>query len=122
MNRMARGTWCVVRGTLLTLAAVTATAPRRLSAQSEATVNRLAPILAAEDARNYEEALLGGALLDPDTLIRRTAIRALGRIGDPRAVALLLPVLQQPDIADLHAEAAFALGLLRDSAAVPGLI
>lgn len=118
---MVRGAWYLVLGGLLG-AVVTAAAPQRLSAQTEATVNRLAPILAAEDARDYREGLLGGALLEPDTLVRRTAIRALGRIGDPRAVALLLPVLDQPDVADLHAEAAFALGLLRDSSAVPGLI
>ncbi len=99
-----------------------AAAPRRLSAQAEAIVNRLAPILAAEDARDFQAGLLGGALVDPDTLVRRTAIRALGRIGDGRAVPLLLPVLSQPDGADLHAETAFALGLLRDSSAVGGLI
>jgi cyclophilin family peptidyl-prolyl cis-trans isomerase/HEAT repeat protein len=96
--------------------------PCRLAAQTEAIVNRLAPILAAEDARDFQEGLLGDALVDPDTLVRRTAIRALGRIGDVRAVALLLPVLSQPDIADLHAETAFALGILRDSSAVGGLI
>ena len=99
-----------------------AAAPQRLSAQAEAIVNRLAPILAAEDARDFQQGLLGGALIDPDTLVRRTAIRALGRIGDGRAVPLLLPVLTQPDVADLHAETAFALGLLRDSTAVGGLI
>lgn len=99
-----------------------AAAPQRLSAQAEAIVNRLAPILAAEDARDFQDGLLGGALVDPDTLVRRTAIRALGRIGDGRAAPLLLPVLSQPDIADLHAETAFALGLLRDSTAVGGLI
>ena len=104
------------------MALLCASATVRLCAQTEATVNRLAPILAAEDARDFQEGLLGDALLDPDTLVRRTAIRALGRIGDPRAVPLLLPVLAQPDVADLHAEAAFALGLLRDSSAVPGLI
>ena len=121
MNSKVRGTWYVVRGGLLTTI-LCAAAPLRLCAQTEATVNRLAPILAAEDARDYQEGLLTGALLEPDTLVRRTAIRALGRIGDPRAVPFLLGVLEQPDAADLHAEAAFALGLLRDSTAVPGLI
>src|SRR5690349_24369020 len=118
MRSRVRGAWYVVRG--LTVITLCVSATVRLCAQAEATVNRLAPILAAEDARDYQEGLLGGALLDPDTLVRRTAIRALGRIGDPRAVPLLLPVLQQPDVADLHAEAAFALGLLKDSSAVPG--
>ena len=120
MPSMVRGAWYVVRGGVIALACVSASV--RLCAQTEATVNRLAPILAAEDARDYQEGLLGGALLEPDTLVRRTAIRALGRIGDPRAVPLLLQVLDQPDAFDLHAEAAFALGLLKDSSAVPGLI
>ena len=120
MPSMVRGAWYLVRGGVIALACVSASV--RLCAQTEATVNRLAPILAAEDARDYQEGLLGGALLEPDTLVRRTAIRALGRIGDPRAVPLLLRVLDQPDAFDLHAEAAFALGLLRDSSAVPGLI
>src|SRR5262245_25477853 len=113
MNRKARSTWCVVRGPLLAL--VCATAPLRLSAQSEATVNRLAPILALEDARDFQPGPLGAALIDPEPLVRQTGIRALGRIGDPGAIPLLLQVLDQPDTADLHAEAAFALGLLRDS-------
>lgn len=120
MPAMVRGAWYLVRGLAVVVAC--AGAPVRLGAQTEAVVNRLAPILAAEDARDFQEGLLGGALVDPDTLVRRTAIRALGRIGDGRAVPLLLPVLAQPDIADLHAEAAFALGLLRDSSAVGGLI
>ncbi|MEP6745895.1 MAG: peptidylprolyl isomerase [Gemmatimonadota bacterium] len=114
MNRV--GCWALALGMF------SATAPQRLSAQTEATVSRLAPILAAEDARDFQEGLFGGALIDPDTLVRRTAIRALGRIGDPRAIPLLIPVLTQPDVADIRAEAAFALGLLRDSTAVPALI
>ncbi|MBW8773152.1 MAG: HEAT repeat domain-containing protein, partial [Gemmatimonadetes bacterium] len=122
MNRVvSRGSWVLRVGALLALF-LTAGLPDRLTAQTEAIVNRLAPILAAEDARDFQAGLLGGALADPDTLVRRTAIRALGRIGDPRAIPLLLPVLAQPDVADLHAEAAFALGLLRDSSAVGGLV
>jgi cyclophilin family peptidyl-prolyl cis-trans isomerase/HEAT repeat protein len=103
---------------LLALAAL----PGRVVAQAEATVNRLAPILAAEDARNFDEALLRAGSEDPDTLVRRTAIRALGHIGDPGGAPLLFAVLQAPDVADLHAEAAFALGLMRDTSLVPGLI
>ena len=117
-----RGSWVVGRRLVAAATLLAVLPPCRLVAQTEATVNRLATILAAEDARDFQYALLGGATLDPDTLVRRTAIRALGRIGDPRAVPLLVSVLTQPDAADLHAEAAFALGILRDSTAVPALI
>src|SRR6478736_5856181 len=78
-NVVSRVSWTAA----LAIVALTGQAPTRLSAQAEATVNRLAPILAAEDARNYDEALFVGATEDPDTLVRRTAIRALGHIGDP---------------------------------------
>lgn len=96
--------------------------PVHLAAQTEAAVNRLAPILAAEDARDFNEGLLAGALADPDSIVARTAIRAIGRIGDPSGIPLLLGVFDRPPVADLQAEAAFGLGLIRDSAAVPGLI
>lgn len=118
---LVHGAWCVVRGMTLGVLVLPAALPARLTAQAEATINRLAPILAAEDARDFQAQLLAGALFDADTLVRRTAIRALGRIGDPRAIPLLAQVLAQPDIADLHAETAFALGLLKDTSAVPVL-
>lgn len=123
MNPSGRSTWCVVRRALLAvLVSGAVVPPSRLAAQSEATVDRLAPLLAAEDARDFKETLFAGALLDPDTLVARTAIRALGRIGDPRGEPLLFGVFSRPDVAGLQAEAAFALGLIRDTAAVPGLV
>jgi len=93
-----------------------------LAAQAEATVNQLAPILAAEDARNFDEALLRRGVEDADTLVQRTAIRAIGHIGDVRGASILFEFLARPDVADLHAEAAFALGLMRDSTLVPELV
>jgi cyclophilin family peptidyl-prolyl cis-trans isomerase/HEAT repeat protein len=115
-NVVSRGSWVLL--VLLT----TAAAPLRLSAQSEGSVDRIAPILAAEDARDFRAPLFAAALLDPDTLVRRTAIRAIGRIGDPEGIPLLVELLGRPDTAGTHAEVAFALGLLRDSSAVAPLI
>jgi cyclophilin family peptidyl-prolyl cis-trans isomerase/HEAT repeat protein len=115
-NVVSRGSWAA----LLFLPLVAA--PQRLSAQAEASVDRIAPILAAEDARDFRGPLFASALLDPDTLVRRTAIRAIGRIGDAEGIPLLAELLQRPDTASAHAEAAFALGLLRDTSAVPILI
>jgi cyclophilin family peptidyl-prolyl cis-trans isomerase/HEAT repeat protein len=90
-------------------------------AQEEAVVEQLAPVLAAEDARQWEQELFQRALLAPDSLVRRTAAFAAGRIGDLRATPLLLQVLDQPD-STVRVVSAFALGLLRDSAALEPLI
>jgi cyclophilin family peptidyl-prolyl cis-trans isomerase/HEAT repeat protein len=95
--------------------------PNILRAQQEAVVEQLAPILAAEDAREWQPDLFQRALLAPDSVVRRTAALAAGRIGDLRATPYLLQVLDQPD-STVRVAAAFALGLLRDSAAVEPLI
>src|SRR6478609_10604763 len=111
-----------VRGALLAVALLAVLPSCRLAAQSEATVNGIAPILAAEDARNFDGQLFSAAVAGGDSLVRRTAIRALGHLRDPRGLDLLFQVLQDPDIADHHAEAAFAIGLIRDSGSGDGVI
>ena len=95
--------------------------PPNAAAQEEAVVEQLAPVLAAEDARDWQPELFQRALLAPDSLVRRAAALAAGRIGDLRATPLLLRVLDQPD-STVRVSAAFALGLLRDSTAVEPLI
>ena len=90
-------------------------------AQEEAIVEQLAPVLAAEDARQWPPELFQRALFAPDSLVRRAAALASGRIGDFRATPLLLQLLDQPD-STVRVAAAFALGLLRDSAAIEPLI
>jgi cyclophilin family peptidyl-prolyl cis-trans isomerase/HEAT repeat protein len=95
--------------------------PSAVPAQEAAIVEQLAPILAAEDARQWQPELFQRALLAPDSVVRRTAALAAGRIGDLRATPYLLQVLDQPD-STVRVVAAFALGLLRDSAAVEPLI
>ncbi|HEX5387650.1 MAG TPA: peptidylprolyl isomerase [Gemmatimonadales bacterium] len=83
-------------------------------------VGQLAALLAAEDARAYDAALLSRGVQSPAPLVRRHAALAIGRIGDRRGTHLLVPLLTDPDTA-VGADAAFALGLLRDTAAVPAL-
>ncbi len=95
--------------------------PARLSAQEQATVEQLAPVLAAEDAREWQQDLFERSLLAPDSVVQRVAALAAGRIGDLRATPLLLRTLDQPDTT-VRVAAAFALGLLRDSAAAEPLI
>jgi cyclophilin family peptidyl-prolyl cis-trans isomerase/HEAT repeat protein len=95
--------------------------PARMAAQQEAVVEQLAPLLAAEDARDFQPDLYRRALVSPDSLVRRVAAVGAGRIGDLRATALLVPLLADPD-STVRVAAAFGLGLLRDTAAVQPLI
>jgi cyclophilin family peptidyl-prolyl cis-trans isomerase/HEAT repeat protein len=89
--------------------------------QEEAVVEQLAPVLAAEDARQWQPELFQRALVAPDSVVRRVAASAAGRIGELPATPLLLRLLEQSDTT-VRVAAAFALGLLRDSAAVQPLI
>jgi cyclophilin family peptidyl-prolyl cis-trans isomerase/HEAT repeat protein len=95
--------------------------PAVAGAQVEAVVEQLAPVLAAEDARDWQPGLFQRSLLAPDSVVRRVSALAAGRIGDFRATPQLLRLLQEPD-STVRVAAAFALGLLRDSAAVQPLI
>ncbi|TFG52043.1 MAG: hypothetical protein E4H38_00105 [Gemmatimonadales bacterium] len=112
-----------MKRTLLVIAALLAAAGavRPLWAQGGAEVEVMANVLAAEDARRFDEALLRRAVADPDSTVRRFAAMAAGRIGDPAAVPLLTPLLTDTDTA-VQVTAIFALGLLRDSTALPALI
>jgi cyclophilin family peptidyl-prolyl cis-trans isomerase/HEAT repeat protein len=110
------------RAVLALAAAVLGAAPvARAAAQEQSPVEQLAPVLAAEDARDFRPDLFRAALLAPDSLVRRIGALAAGRIGDHRATPLLTPLLVDPDTT-VRVAAAFALGLLRDTAAVPLLI
>src|SRR5918992_4862290 len=95
--------------------------PTFARAQEEAVVEQLAPVLAAEDARRWEPELFQRALFAPDSMVRRTAALAAGRIGDFGATPQLLQLLDQPD-STVRVVTAFALGLLGDSAAIEPLI
>ena len=77
----------------------------------------LAPVLAAEDARAWRPEILRAALVYPDSLVRRTAAIAIGRIGDARGIELLVPLLADPDTT-VRVSAVFALGLMGDTAGV----
>jgi len=94
--------------------------PSPVSAQEAAVIEILAPVLAAEDARAWRPADLRKALVYPDSFVRQTAARSVGRIGDPRGVPLLVPLLVDPDTT-VRVAAVFALGILRDTAAIAPL-
>jgi cyclophilin family peptidyl-prolyl cis-trans isomerase/HEAT repeat protein len=95
--------------------------PGGAEAQEQAVVEQLAPVLAAEDARDWRQDLFQRSLLASDSVVQRVAAMAAGRIGDFRATPLLLRTIEQPD-STVRVAAAFALGLLRDTAAVQPLI
>jgi HEAT repeat protein len=94
---------------------------QRPTLADEALVTRLAGLLAAADARRLDPALFRDALANPNPAVRRQAALAAGRIGDPAAVDLLVPVLSDT-IPAVQAAAAFALGLLKDARALPALM
>lgn len=108
-------------GILLSLLSLLVAATTPLRAQDAAIVEAIAPLLQAEDARQWAQSTLEAATLSPEPIVRRTAAISIGRIGDLRGTALLLPMLQDRD-STIHATVAFALGLLRDTAAVAPLI
>ncbi len=95
--------------------------PTTAAAQEEAVVEQLAPLIAAEDAREFRPNLFSRGLVAPDSLVRRIAAVGAGRIGDFRATPLLVPLLSDPD-STVRVSAAFALGLLGDTAAVGALV
>ena len=95
--------------------------PTMAAAQYEANIETLAAVMAADDARRFDEALFRRALADPDSSVRRRAALGLGRLRDPAGLPLLKPLLLDPDSL-VEATTIFAMGLLGDPAAVPLLI
>ncbi len=102
--------------TMLLLAGTTS-----LAAQDPALVEAIAPILQAEDRRVLEVATFAQALEHPDLTVRRTAVVALGRIGDPDGLTLLAPRLLDRE-REVVADVFFAMGLIDDERAVPMIV
>jgi len=84
---------------------------------STADMDPLAEMLRLEDRREYAPALLEQWASSQSEVQRVYAARAAGRIGERRASALLLGMLNDSS-ARVRAEAAFALGELADSSIV----
>ncbi len=93
----------------------------RARAQDNASVEALAPVLAAEDARQWNDAVLRRGVTFADTVVRSRSALAIGRIGDSQGLPLLLALLDDPED-NVRPSAAFAMGLLRDTNAVAPLI
>lgn len=80
----------------------------------------LARILAMADARRLDTALVDSVFAGGGPHLRAATARAVGQVGGAARAPALRTLLADPDTA-VGAEAAFALGLMRDSAAVPAL-
>jgi HEAT repeat protein len=111
---------CLLRGLVLA-AAATGLGAMPARAQNETLIEVLAPILEATDARRWDETVLRRGLAFPDSTVREQAALAAGRLGDPGAVPLLVPTLDDT-VAIVRAAGAFALGLVGDTAAVAPII
>src|SRR6266566_3553345 len=72
-------------------------------------------------AVEFDGPLFREALAYPEAVVRRQGALALGRIGDPAAVDLLVAALSDSEAA-VRAAAAFALGLVKDARAVEPLL
>ncbi|MEP7326946.1 MAG: peptidylprolyl isomerase [Gemmatimonadota bacterium] len=90
-------------------------------AQDQATIEALAPILMAEDARQWSSDVFRRGLENPEPLVRRTAAMAIGRLRDTQGTALLLQHQADPD-SSVQTSIMFALGLIGDSAATGSII
>ena len=84
-------------------------------------IERLARILALEDARSAGAGELERLLRDRDRGVRRRAALAAGRVADPTLVPALVDLLNDQEV-EVRRVAAFALGLAGDRAAADRLL
>lgn len=105
------------------LALLVAAGPPAARAQQpdEALVGQLARLLAASDTRVFDLAVLRDGVTATNPDVRRQAALAVGRIGDPQGVDLLVPLLGDT-VEAVRGAAAFALGLLKDPRATDPLL
>lgn len=97
-----------------------ATAPPPELPLTAAEVETVAGLLQIEDERRFAESLLRDAAASPSPRVRRHAALALARLRRPEGASLLAALLQDPD-SSVAATAAFGLGQIGDTAAVPAL-
>lgn len=88
---------------------------------TDAEVSAFATLLRLEDTRDFELGQLSGLSTSPSVPVRQRAALVLGRIGEAEGIPLLIQLLQDQDTA-VAATAAFGLGLMGDSTAVPALL
>ncbi len=98
-------------------------AQSRLRAPSENEVRLYARLLAMTDTRSHDAPLLDSALAASWAPLRAAGTLAIGQVGAPRGMtgaSRLRELLKEGDLT-VASNAAYALGLLVDSASVPAL-
>src|SRR5262245_53512161 len=91
-----------------------------VGASAQLPVNIPVQILKSEDARRYDN-VLKKFLTSPDAQVRAKAALAAGRIGDEKAVADLIPLLDD-DSVDVATMAAFGLGEIESAKASEAIL
>ena len=111
------------KGAANTSAQKTSTAPSQQTRadNSSAAALLLLRILRAEDERRWDTEL-ATLLADKSALVRRRAALAAGRIGDERAITLLVTMLRTDEDMKARAMAAFALGETESAKGAEGLM
>lgn len=105
------------------LAAGCATIPGRQSVLSDENVREYAALLRMADSRKLDTVLVDRALASSLPAVRVQAARAIGQVGRAQAaprIAMLRSLLRGTD-GGVAAQAAYSLGLLRDTASVTDL-
>lgn len=87
---------------------------------SESDIHLVSTLIAISDRRLYDSATMSAAAVSPEARIRRQVALAAARIGGSEARALARHLLLDADSA-VAAAAAFAIGELADTSAVPVL-
>ena len=77
--------------------------------QAQVPTNTAIQILKAEDARRYDR-VLADLMARSNAAVRTRAVLAAGRIGDDKAVPVLIDILEKEPSDKVRAMAAFALG------------
>ena len=106
------------------LATACATVPAGGPALSDEHVREYAALLRMADARVLDTAVIDRGLASGATAVRAEAARAVGQVGRAKAalrIAALRSLLRGTS-AQVGAQAAYSLGLLRDTASVPDLV
>jgi cyclophilin family peptidyl-prolyl cis-trans isomerase/HEAT repeat protein len=105
----------------LAAAPLAACAPAAGGGPSQPAPSAATPLLRLEDRREYDPATFQAAFASPSAPLRRRAALAAGRIRDRRSITPLGALLSDADTA-VAATAAFALGQIGDTSAVPMLV
>lgn len=105
------------------LASGCATVPLRQSVLSDENVREYAALLRMADSRTLDAAIVDRGLASSSSAVRVEAARAIGQVGRAQAaprITTLRTLLRDTD-GQVAAQAAYSLGLLRDTASVADL-